>query len=62
MLRLQFLARQGLAFCGDKSDDDSNFMQTLKLGSKDIRQLMDWRHSKWNNSNYGESNDPRYNS
>ena len=38
---LQFLAREGLALCGDNSDDDSNFMQTLKLLSKDIPQLTD---------------------
>ena len=38
---LQFLARQGLALCGDNSDDDSNFMQTVKLGAKYISQLTD---------------------
>ena len=47
---LQFLARQGLALCGDNSDDDSNFMQTLKLHAKDILQLTDWMKQKQNKS------------
>ena len=38
---LQLLARQGLAGRGDNSDDDSNFIQTLKYSATDIPQLMD---------------------
>ena len=38
---LQFLAIQGLALRGDNSDDDSNFIQTLKRRGKDIPQLTD---------------------
>ena len=38
---LQFLARKGLALPGDNGDDDSNFIQTLKLRAKDIPQLTD---------------------
>ena len=45
---LQFLARQGLALRGDNSDNDSNFIQTLKLRAKDISQLMDWMKRKQN--------------
>ena len=45
---LQFLARQGLAPCGDNSDGDSNFMQTLKLRAKDILHLTDWIKRKQN--------------
>ena len=69
---LQFLARQRLALRGDNSDYDSNFTLTLKLCAKDISQLTDWmkrkqknyepRYLKRNNSNYGESNNPSYNS
>ena len=39
---LQFLERQRLALRGDNSDDDSNFIQTLKLRAKSIPQLMEW--------------------
>ena len=45
---LQFLARQGLALRGDNSDDDSNFIQTLKLFAKGIPQLTDWKKRKQN--------------
>ena len=45
---LQFLARQGLALRGDNSDDDSSFIQTLKLRAKDIPQLTDWMKRKQN--------------
>ena len=50
---LQFLARQGLAIREDNSDDDSNFMQILKLCSKDIQQLKDrmkWKQNKFMNN------------
>ena len=57
---LQFLARQGLAIREqglaireDNSDDDSNFMQILKLCSKDIQQLKDqmkWKQNRFMNN------------
>ena len=46
---LLFLARQGLALRGDNSDNDSKFIQTLKLHYEP-------RYSKQIDSNYGESN------
>ena len=39
---LQFFARQRSTLCGNNSDDDSNFIQTLKFRAKDIPQLTDW--------------------
>ena len=45
---LQFLTRQGLALQRDNSDDDSNFIQTLKLRAKDIPQLTNWMKRKQN--------------
>ena len=42
---LQFLARQGLVLGGDNSDDNSNFIRTLKR-AKDILQLTDWMKRK----------------
>ena len=42
------MARKGLALRGGNSDEDSNFMQTLKLRAKDIRQLTDWMKRKQN--------------
>ena len=45
---LQFLARQGLVLRGDNRDDDSNFIQTLKVRAKDIPQLTDWMKRKQN--------------
>ena len=45
---LQFLARQELTLRGDNSDDDSNFIQALKLRAKDIPQLTDWIKRKQN--------------
>ena len=47
MLR-QFLAKQELAISENNSDDDSNFIQTLKLRAKDIPQLTDWMKRKQN--------------
>ena len=40
------LWRQGLALRGNNGDDDSNFIQTLKLRAKDILQLTDWMKQK----------------
>ena len=45
---LQFLAREGLALRGDNSDDDSNFIQTLKLRAKGIPQKTVWMNRKQN--------------
>ena len=30
-----FLAQQGITFCGDRNEDNSNFMQLLKLKAND---------------------------
>ena len=43
---LQFLGRQGLALRGDQNDENSNFMQLLKLRSKDFAQLKQWLEKK----------------
>lgn len=43
---LQFLGRQGLALRGDQSDENSNFMQLLKLRSKDFPKLKEWLEKK----------------
>ena len=32
---IRFLARQGIALCGDGNEDDSNFIQLLKLRAND---------------------------
>ena len=39
---MQFLGRQGLALRGEESDKNSNFMQLLKLRSKDFLKLKEW--------------------
>lgn len=43
---LQFLGRQGIALRGDESDADSNFIQLLKLRSKDVPELTNWLQKK----------------
>ena len=43
---IQFLGRQGLALRGDESDENSNFMQRLKLRSKDFLKLKEWLKKK----------------
>ena len=43
---LQFLDRQGLALRGDENDENSNFMQLLKLGNKDFVKLNQWLEKK----------------
>ena len=43
-----FLVRQGFALRGDNSDDDSNFIQTLKFCTTDIPQLTDCMEQKQN--------------
>ena len=43
---IQFLGRQGLALRGDESDEISNFMQLLKLRSKDFLKLKEWLEKK----------------
>ena len=47
---IQFFGRQGLALRGDESDKNSNFMQLLKLRSKDFLKLKEW--SKKNPEKY----------
>ena len=43
---LQYLGRQGLALRGDQSDEDSNFVQLLKLRSKKSSKLKHWHEKK----------------
>ena len=43
---IQFLGRQGFALRGDESDENSNFMQLLKLRSKDFLKLKEWLEKK----------------
>ena len=43
---LQFLGRQGLALRGDASEDESNFIQLLKLRNKDFPELVEWMRKK----------------
>ena len=43
---IQFLGRKGLALRGDESDKNSNFMQLLKLRSKDFLKLKEWLEKK----------------
>ena len=38
---LQYLARQGLAV-GSNDDNESNFIQLLRLQSKKVPELIDW--------------------
>ena len=44
---LQYLARQGMAMQGD-TDDESNFIQLLKLRGKDLPLLLKWLERKEN--------------
>ena len=43
---LQYLGRQGVALRGNRSDEDSNFMQLLKLRNKDFSKLKQWLEKK----------------
>ena len=43
---VRFLLRQGLAFRGDVSKSDSNFMRLIYLRSEDNHKLVDWVHQK----------------
>ena len=43
---LRLTSIQGLALTGDQSDDDSNFMQLLKLRSKNFFKLKQWLEKK----------------
>ena len=42
----QYLGRQGLAPRGDQSDEDSDFMQLLRLRIKDFSKLKRWLEKK----------------
>lgn len=44
---IRFLARQGLALRGDGKEEDSNFVQLLKLRGQDHR-IQDWMLQKVN--------------
>ena len=46
LAKLKFLARQGLPLRGDGDDSDSNFMQLLKLRSKEDKSLAAWLDKK----------------
>ena len=39
---LRFLARQGLALCGNNSDVESNLLQLLKIKLEECPQLCTW--------------------
>jgi len=43
---LQFLARQGIAICGDGDEADSNFIQLLKLRGRDDPRIEIWMQHK----------------
>ena len=43
---LQYFGRQGLALRSDQSDEDSNFVQLLKLRSKKSSKLKQWHEKK----------------
>ena len=43
---LQFLGRKGLALRGDENDENSNFIQLLKLRSKAFVKLNQWLEEK----------------
>jgi len=41
-----FLSRQGVAFCGDGEESDSNFARLIHLRSEDNTKLVDWIKQK----------------
>ena len=43
---IQFLGQKVLALRGDESDKNSNFIQLLKLRSKDFQKLKEWLEKK----------------
>lgn len=45
---IRFLARQGLALRGDDTEDNSNFIQLLKLQGEDDPKLLEWVKKKYN--------------
>ena len=63
-----FLSQQGIALCGDGNEDDSNFIQLLKLKANDDSHIPDYLSRKtdkyisgsysgeWNYCNYGFEN------
>ena len=48
LARLKFLARQGIPLRGDKSDEDSNFIQLLKMDIEEDAKFSDWLDKKAN--------------
>ena len=46
LCNIQFLARQGIAFCGEGDEVDSNFMQLLILRGKDGPRIETWVQRK----------------
>jgi len=45
---IHFLVRQGLALRGDDTEDNSNFIQLLKLQGEDDPKLSEWFKKKYN--------------
>ena len=43
---IRFLSRQGMAFRGDRNDEDSNFLQLLRLKAEDNPDLLEWLKRK----------------
>ena len=43
---VRFLARQGLPLCGSGHEDDSNFIQLLKLRGTDNLRITEWIERK----------------
>ena len=43
---IRFLSRQGMAFRGDRNDEDSNFLQLLQLKAEDDPDLLEWLKRK----------------
>ena len=45
---IQFLSRLGMVLRGDKNDEDSNFLQLLRLKAEDDPYLLEWLKRKTN--------------
>ena len=43
---MQYLARQGISFCGDGDETDSNLMQLLTLRAQEDPELQAWMEHK----------------
>ena len=45
---IRFLSRQGMTFRGDRNEEDSNFLQLLRLKAEDDPDLLEWLKQKTN--------------